>query len=125
MKAMSIVLAGLLMSGFAQAAQVTCDGAADVYKFSVQAAFDAQNRINGTIKLLISDGAEMNETIELNPTQGELKPSQSISMAGENDLGAGAIEATFDAAAGNYPGTLKASAAGTDVELDVVCTVAP
>ena len=125
MKTIAIALTTLVLGGVAQASQVKCEGAADVYKFSVLAEFDAQNRITGTIKLVISDGADMNETIELNPTKAELQPGVSIALAGENDIGAGTIDATYEASTGLYPGTLKASAAGSDVELEISCALVP
>ena len=125
MKTIAIALTTLVLSGVAQASQVKCEGAADVYKFSVLADFDAQNRINGTIKLLVSDGEDLNETIELNPTKAVLRPGVLILLAGENDIGAGTIDATYEATTGLYPGTLKASALGSDVELELSCALVP
>lgn len=125
---MKVWMAGVivsLMGAAAQATEVVCSGRyLDTFDFVMKGALDSANRITGKVTVTVSTKEGFSQSAELQPTGSDIQPGRHIKVTGTYDGGTGVMEAFYNATAGNYPGTLKASGGSLgDFQVDLTCVM--
>ena len=120
MKILILIGALLLASGWAQAAQIHCEGSYFFYHF-VADATSSGNQVVGNIDVTVSGGTD--KQISMAVTSSDVEEGQYIHASAQGADGSGQLSADYDSDTKTYSGTLNANTTAGNANVDVVCTM--